>query len=452
MAKTLEQKLCTRSSGYSFVRNVFAVPVFHLFYRKVDILGAKDVPDTGAIIFTPNHQNALMDALSIILTKDRQPVFIAQADICKKPLIISALHFLRILPVFRKRDGGNSSDNNQESFDLILKVLLNRQAVGIMPEGTHNEIKRLRMLQKGVFRLAMQAQEKYGNTPMVKIIPVGLEYTNTVKFRSDVIIRYGTAIEVSDFYDRYVENQARAFKQMQDVLMEKMREGMVDITNEQYYGEIERLRVICQRRAVQKFGLDIRNAEHRLQAQQKTIAALQEYARTNPVEMSALGLAVKEYAAIIQKRNLRDWVVERQPFSFAGLLARSVLALLGFPFWFSGLLLNYLPYWLSAFASRKVKDPQFVTSVQFVAAMAIFPVYYLIMIVLMAIFIPCIWGKFIIPLLAFSLGIFAFRYYISMKKLNAMFRFWWGKKRKNPEILGAIELRKTIFEKMEDIL
>ncbi|MDR1173144.1 MAG: 1-acyl-sn-glycerol-3-phosphate acyltransferase [Bacteroidales bacterium] len=422
--------------------------MLRLFYRKIDVIGSKDVPDSGPVIFTPNHQNALMDALMILCTKDRQPVFVARADIFEKPLIIAALNFLRILPIYRKRDGGNSFDNNRETFDLILKALRSQQAVGMMPEGTHSEIKRLRMLQKGVFRLAMQAQEEYGNRQMVKIVPVGIEYTSTSKFRSDVIVRYGKAIEVSDFYDQYVENPARAFKHMQDTLSEKMKEGMVNITNELYYREIEHLRVLYQRQAVQRLGLDCRNAEHRLRAQQKIIAALQEYDQTNPDEMSALCLAVRDYLTIIQKHNLRDWVVEHQPYSLAGLLVQTIWVVLGIPFWILGMLFNYIPYKLSALASRKVKDPQFVSSVQFVAGMVVYPLYDLIMIVLFVLFIPCVWGKFIMPLLLIPLGIFAYKCYLAMKKLDARFRFWSGKRNKNPEILKVIDLRKNIFEIM----
>ncbi|MDR1172676.1 MAG: 1-acyl-sn-glycerol-3-phosphate acyltransferase [Bacteroidales bacterium] len=449
MAKTLEQKLCSRSLGYSFVRNVFVYPALRLFYRKIDVIGAKDVPDSGPVIFTPNHQNALMDALMILCTKDRQPVFVARADIFEKPLIVAALNFLRILPVYRKRDGGNSFDNNRETFDLILKALRSRQAVGMMPEGTHSEIKRLRMLQKGVFRLAMQAQEEYGNRPMVKIVPVGIEYTSTSKFRSDVTVRYGKAIEVSDFYDQYVENPARAFKHMQDTLSEKMKEGMVNITNELYYREIEHLRVLYQRQAMQRLGLDCRNAEHRLRAQQKIIAALQEYDQTNPDEMSALCLAVRDYLTIIQKYSLRDWVVEHQPYSLTRLLVQTIWMIPGIPFWILGMLFNYIPYKLSALASRKVKDPQFVSSVQFVAGMVVYPLYDLIMIVLFVLFVPCIWGKFIMPLLLIPLGLFAYQWYLAMKKLGARFRFWSGKRNKSPEILKAIEWRKKIFEIMD---
>ena len=449
MAKTLEQKMCTRSLGYAFVRTFFVKPALHLFYRKLDAIGAKDVPNTGPVIFTPNHQNALMDALLILCSKDRQPVFVARADIFQKPLIIAVLHFLRILPIYRKRDGGNSSDNNQETFDLIPKILKSGQSVGIMPEGTHNEIKRLRMLQKGVFRLAMQAQEKYGNSPMIKIVPVGIEYTSTNKFRSDVIVKYGKAIEVSDYYELYAENSAKAFKKMQDALMEKMREEMIDIVSEQYYSEIERLRVLYQRKAAKRLGLNDRKAAHRLKAQQKTIAMLQNYERTHPDEMPTLCLEVRDYFAILNQQDMNDWVIENQPYTLAGLLGRCLLTIAGAPLWLLGVLFNYLPYKLSTVASRRVKDPQFISSVQFVAGLVLFPLYHFIMAVLLAVFVPCIWGKIIMPLLPIPLGVFAWMYARSVKNIGAMFRSWFGKQSENPEILRAIDLRKNIFARME---
>jgi 1-acyl-sn-glycerol-3-phosphate acyltransferase len=451
MSKTLEQKMCSRSLGYAFVRNFLVRPALYLYYRKLDVTGAKTVPNTWPVIFTPNHQNALMDALLILCTKNRQPVFVARADIFQKPLIIAVLHFLRILPIYRKRDGGNSSDNNQETFDVIPKVLQSGYSVGIMPEGIHNKFKRLQMLQKGVFRLAMLAQEKFGNSPMIKIVPVGIEYTSTNKFRSDVMVRYGEAIELSDFYDLYAENPARAFKKMQDVLMEKMREGMIDIASDQCYTEIERLRVLYQHTATKRLGLKYRKADHRLQAQQKTIAALQKYEQTNPDEMSALCLAVRDYFDILQQQDMNDWVIKSQPYSLVSLMGRCLMTIVGFPLWILGVLFNYLPYKLSTLASRRVKDPQFISSVQFVAGLVLFPLTHFILAVLMVIFIPCIWGKIIMPFLLIPLGVFSWMYVLFNKNLGALFRAWFGRKSENPEILQAINLRKDIFEKMGKI-
>ena len=113
MSKTLEQKLCNRSFGYALLRTYLINPAYYLFYRRVNVIGAKDVPDKGPVIFAPNHQNALMDAMTILCTKDRQPVFVARADIFKKPLIISILNYIRILPIYRKRDGGSRKNTGQ---------------------------------------------------------------------------------------------------------------------------------------------------------------------------------------------------------------------------------------------------------------------------------------------------------------------------------------------------
>ncbi len=452
MAETLEQKMCKRSLGYAFVRNVFVRPMLYLFYRKVDVIGAETVPDTGPVIFAPNHQNALMDALVTLCTKNRQPVFVARADIFRKPIIIAVLHFLRILPIYRKRDGGNSSDNNQETFDILHQVLLHGQAVGIMPEGTHNEIKRLRILQKGIFRLAMQVQENYGTRPVVKIVPVGLEYVSTNRIRTDVIVNYGKALEVSDFYDLYVENPAKAFKHMQDALSEKMKEGMVDIENETCYSEIERIRVYYLRQAMQRLGLNDRNASQRLSTQQKIIATMQNFLQTDPEAGADLCAQIKDYTTIIRKHNFDDRIIERQPYSFLGLAGQTLLALTGIPLYILGLLLNYPAYLGSRLGSRNVKDPQFVSSVQFVVCLVLFPLYHIIMAVLFVVFIPCIWGKLTMIILLIPSGLFAYEYGCFVKRLYACWRIWNGKRKKDPEILKAVELRKNIFAKCDKII
>jgi len=452
MAKSLEQKLCARSFGYSCLRNLLVRPALFLYYKKVHVAGAKEVPDTGPVIFAPNHQNALMDALAVLCTKDRQPVFVARADIFQKPLVISLLNYFRILPIYRKRDGGSSSDNNQETFDIIPKVLQQNYAVGFMPEGTHSELKRLRMLQKGVFRLAMQAQEKHGSSPMVKIVPVGLEYTDNSVFRGDALIIYGKPIEASDFYDLYAANPAKAFKQMQDRLMAKMRELMIDITSEKYYSEIDFLRVMHQDAAVLRLGLKRGNAEHQLLAQQTTIAALQRHEQSQPDEMEALCANVRKYLSIIQKHQLDDWTIARHPFCKAETLGRCLLLALGSPLWLLGMIFNYLPYMASNAATRKVKDPQFVSSVQYVVAMLIFPLFYIIALALMLAFIPCIWGKIVMPLLMIPSGLFAWEFFLSAKKLFARFRMLFTRCGDNPEVQEAIRLRKVIVEKLTEVV
>ena len=76
------------------------------FYKKVTYIGLENIPQDKPVLIAPNHQNALMDALAIIYAqKGKQPVFLARSDIFKNSFIAKMLFFLKILPVFRLRDG-----------------------------------------------------------------------------------------------------------------------------------------------------------------------------------------------------------------------------------------------------------------------------------------------------------------------------------------------------------
>ena len=57
-------------------------------------VGEANIPQDGAIIFSPNHTNTLMDAL-VVLTYNCQPkVFVARADIFRHRKLAQILPFL----------------------------------------------------------------------------------------------------------------------------------------------------------------------------------------------------------------------------------------------------------------------------------------------------------------------------------------------------------------------
>ena len=155
MAKTFIEKLSKTDWRLILIREFWTSPNHKRYYRHLRIIGKENIPKKGPLIFAANHQNALMDAMALVCTQKHQIVFVARADIFKKPLIIKILHFLRILPIYRRRDGGNTYDNNQETFEIVDHVLRAGKAHGIMPEGAFNPRKRLATLQKGIFRTSL---------------------------------------------------------------------------------------------------------------------------------------------------------------------------------------------------------------------------------------------------------------------------------------------------------
>ena len=83
-----------------------------IFYRKISVIGKKNLPKDTPLFFAPNHQNALMDALIILCSIKEQPVFIARADIFKNKTIARILIAMKILPAYRIRDGKENLKKN----------------------------------------------------------------------------------------------------------------------------------------------------------------------------------------------------------------------------------------------------------------------------------------------------------------------------------------------------
>jgi len=150
----------------------------NIFYRRVIVVGHENINPDHHLIFAPNHQNALMDALAVLFTHKGQPVFLARADIFRRKSIASVLYFLKILPVYRIRDGFSTLKGNDEIFDKTVDVIRHKNGLVILPEGDHAGFRRLRQLKKGICRVAFHADEASGFSMKIKIIPVGLEFTN----------------------------------------------------------------------------------------------------------------------------------------------------------------------------------------------------------------------------------------------------------------------------------
>jgi 1-acyl-sn-glycerol-3-phosphate acyltransferase len=131
---------------------------FKRFFSRYIVMGKENIPETGPIILAPNHLNALMDALAAIsVVPHKMPVvFLARSDYFNNKLIARFLHFCKILPAFRMREGLENVDKNNDVFEVCVDVLNHNQAIGIMPEGNQGSKRKLRPLAKGIYCMAIK--------------------------------------------------------------------------------------------------------------------------------------------------------------------------------------------------------------------------------------------------------------------------------------------------------
>jgi 1-acyl-sn-glycerol-3-phosphate acyltransferase len=355
------------------------VSFFHnwIYYRRVIVLNSHKVPKDAHIIFAPNHQNALMDALAVLCTYRGQPVFLARQDLFKRKLIARILHFLKMLPIYRIRDGISTVKNNDAVFLKTIEVIEKKRGLVILPEGNHAAIKRLRLLKKGIARIAFQAEEKSDFTLGIKIVPVGLDFIHYNKFRSTLLVNYGDPIEVSDLAGEYRINPQKAMNHLLQILSVKMKEVMIHIESESYYQTYISLFDIYIKRMKEMFGLHITGHKNRFHAQRKLVKVLDTLQKTKPEVMQQLYLKVKTYSLKLKKAGFRDKILSGQWLSPLQFLLRGIFLIATLPLFLFGWLGNILPIYIANIFANKMKDPVFRATLNFGVSFALFPFYYL---------------------------------------------------------------------------
>lgn len=424
-----------------------------IFYRKIQVVNKDHIPKNIPVIFALNHQNAVMDALVVLNAYGRNVLFLARGDAFKHPIILKILTFLKMLPVYRMREGIGELSKNEEIFQTTIAVLSRKRCpVGLMPEGNHGNKRLLRPLVKGLFRIAFRAQEEYGEEDGVQIVPVGLDYEKYTNFRTKLFVNYGEPIPVNQFYKAYKEDPARATNAIRSKLFEEMSKYMIDIRSAVFYNMYMDLRTIYNRSMRIRLGITGNDLYSRFRADKEMIRILGEIEKNDPVRIKTLSEKVKIYSEGITNLGFRDWLFTNHKYSFFLLLPLSIAIVLMFPLFLYGLINNIIPYQLPLVVTKKFKDPQFHSTVKFVFGLLIFPIWYLILFILSWILVEPGWIKWIYLASLLPAGLFAHTWFIWFKKLRSMWKYSLMTAMKNIRITGLKSLRDEIIKFVDDLM
>lgn len=404
------------STRYALLKRTIAFWHDKIYYRKIIILGSENINPNDHLIFAPNHQNALMDALAVLFTHKGQPVFLARADIFKKKIIASILYFLKILPVYRIRDGFSTLKGNDEIFLKTIDVIKHKNGLVILPEGDHAGYRRLRQLKKGICRVAFQADEATGFDLNIKIIPVGIEFTNYNRFRQVLTVVYGQPIEVTDFHQLYKESPEKALNELRRRLSAELKRLMVHIESVEDYEAIDELRSIING----KYSDDIKNPK--LLRDRVLIEKINNMRISDPEKykrICTLSLLVKEKVADL---NLSYRLLEKKKHPLGWLIAGLAGLFFTFPVWLFGNIFTLTFLSIPDIKVRKIKDLQFQSTMRFglsfVLALIFLPVY---LIISLLIFNPW-WLAVLIFFTIPVAGIFAWNYNLLLRRIIGGFR------------------------------
>ncbi len=398
----------------------------YIFYRKVIALGKDTIDFSIPTILAPNHQNALMDAMAVICTLNRQLVFLARADIFKKKVIARILYFLKILPIYRIRDGFDAVKQNDETFRDTLRVMENRNGVVILPEGNHATYRKLRQLKKGICRIAFQTAEASGFGKEINIVPVGLEYSHYWRFRQVLTVVYGHPIHVSEYYESYRSNPNRAIVELRDRLSDEMKKVMVHIEDEDNYDAVNELRSIIN----EKYSDRIKYPK--LFRDQRLVRKINDLRTSDPegyMELLDESLTVKNLATQL---NVTYRHLRKKKHSPGWLFLSALLLLASLPIFIAGAALNILTFQVAYLQAIKSKDPAFISTARYGFFLGLSFIFGPLYLILALIFIKPWWLAILAFMMIPVLGILAWNWFLLFIRTIGGLRIWNLKRRGNP--------------------
>ena len=365
---------------YSFLKRFWVDSTIKGSYRKREVRGLENIPEDGAIIFAPNHCNTLMDALAVLCSYKGLATFGARADMFRKPLFAKAMYFFRILPMVRQRDGLRNVLQNNQTQEIIVDILEHNVGFCIFPEGKHRTKHSLQTLGKGVSRIALAANEKFGSEKPVYIVPTGLEYGDYFRYRSTSLVNYGKALNATEFFKNgNFENEAQAIDGLRKELASRISELITFIPDDENYEAkwelLKMLAIYGQKRGYGDRGTKLYES---MLKNREIAAEIEKLASENPEKAEKL----LERAAEFEKKRRKAGI---SIYSFRKMcpkwnaFGKGIAALIGLPYFiFSAI--AALPMWAVECKIRTgTRDRAFRNTVSLGVRLAmkwlIFPIY-----------------------------------------------------------------------------
>ncbi len=234
---------------YYFVKFWIKTGLF-FYYGKITFSGLENVADARSTLFLPNHQSALMDALLLAVASNRKPYFLTRSDIFNNRFVTPVLHFFRMIPIYRIRDGRQNLIHNEAIFARCAQLLGKGESILMFPEANHSLKRRIRPLTKGFTRILRRTIEQQPDLDL-RVVPVGMNYRNANCFPNRVHIKIGKNIPLNAWYD--AKDPESSPHKIMNAVSEKLKTLTTDIPS------IESYEVIL--RQLDELGVDYLNPE-----------------------------------------------------------------------------------------------------------------------------------------------------------------------------------------------
>lgn len=436
---------------YRILKVIVAIGI-RLYYREIKVKNAKKLQVNGPCILLANHPNTLMDAW-VIGHISKQPIyFMAKATLFNTPFKQKLLRSLNMIPINRRGEGKIAGISNQDSFEACYNALEEGKTLVIFPEGTSYLERHLRELKTGAARIAMEAENRNGGNLNLKIIPLGLNYLQANRFRSDVLIQVGNPISVDSYLADYQQNAGQTAKKLTEQIRIRLEQLLVNSEAKEEEQLTEDLHAIFTSKYIKN---DEKGVEGELRMIKQIRDRIAEINITQPWKLNEIKTRLVQLQWQLNKFEIRADFLDRRFRSkmFLRQIAVSmVFILIGLPLFLYGAFHNIVPFKLiDKLVPKLTKEVEYYAPIAVLLGLILYPLTYFGLIFVTSLFLDLtFWEKFIYFWTMPVMGMFAYSFIQYLNHIAFKWKFVFFMINNKQTMLELQEqknvLRKLVFE------
>ena len=363
---------------YNFLKFILSTSL-RIFFRRISTHNQDRSPKNGPVIFVCNHPNLVIDAWLVGMTCKRRLFFLAKSTIFKGEFITWLLIKLGIIPVYRQQDNPNEISKNEDTFARAYKILEDEGAFLIFPEGISVAERRLNKIKTGAARIGFGALASTKWSSDVIIMPVGLSYSNIIKFKSDVVIKYGKPIRLNDFKNDYLKNEFETVKVVTNQIETALRNLTTNVNIVESEEVVSALELIYKKELMVELGLDEKNQSDDFAATKGLVDGVEWYFQNKPNEVEEFKTMLSNYQGNLDLLQIKDEFLNpnTKSITLTDRIYMYLYMIIGFPIYVFGIVTNFIPYKAPRWVAMKYNSAKSeIASIKLVVGMALFISYY----------------------------------------------------------------------------
>ncbi|MCO5260146.1 MAG: lysophospholipid acyltransferase family protein [Crocinitomicaceae bacterium] len=417
-----------------------------IYYSEVKIRNKSLLAHNGPKIIIANHPNALMDAWLIGTISDEPIYYMTKASFFNNKLKMWFLRSLNMIPINRASEAKIDGVDNNSTLEECYQLLGEGKTLVIFPEGTSNMELLLRQLKSGTARIALEAERRNQGKLNLKVIPIGLMYTQGEKFRSSIMVNIGEGIHVTQYLEEYETNHTSAARKLTNKFREMLENVLITTQNKDQESLITSLTETLQSRYLH----NAIGVESELSFMKKIRDRIELYSIEQPWKIEKIQKLLANLKWNIEKKAIKDDFLDRGLRSrmFVRQILMSIIALIiGFPLYIIGLIHNILPFKLTDTIILKSKmSKEYYAAIAILLGLLLYPLNYALFIYLFSTFLNVpYWAVILYGLSLPFLGIYSYYFARYLRHISYKIKYTFLVMNNRAMIIELKKKRKELF-------